>query len=162
MKKNKKAWPWIFLSILIIALDQLSKYFVLKNISAQTVIKIFPFLNLILSLNAGASFGFLNNQNGWQIYILSGVSITISIILIVWLCRLSRSEWIIACPLSLILGGAIGNLIDRIRMGVVTDFVDFHIGHWHFATFNVADTAISIGTTWLILRLLYESVVSKS
>ncbi|HLB56316.1 MAG TPA: signal peptidase II [Coxiellaceae bacterium] len=160
--KNKKAIPWIFLSAFIIALDQFTKYLVLCHITRHTVIRIFPFLNFILSFNAGASFGFLGAQNGWQIYLLSGVSITVSVILIVWLCYLKRSEWMTALPVSLVLGGALGNLIDRIRFGFVTDFVDFHIGHWHFATFNVADSAVSVGATWLVLRLLYESFTRKS
>lgn len=160
--KNKKAIPWIFLSLFIIALDQITKYLVLCHISRHTVIHLFPFLNFILRFNAGASFSFLGNANGWQIYLLSGVSILVSAILIVWLTRLPRSEWVIALPVSLVLGGAIGNLIDRIRFGYVTDFVDFHVRNWHFATFNVADSAVCVGATWLVLRLLYESITGKS
>lgn len=160
MKKNASCW--IFLSVFIIALDQFTKYLVLCYITRHTVIRIFPFLNLILRFNSGASFSFLSNVSGWQIYLLSTVSITVSVILIVWLCYLKRSEWMTALPVSLVLGGAIGNLIDRVRYGFVTDFVDFHIGHWHFATFNVADSAVSIGATWLVLRLLYESFARKS
>ena len=156
MIHTNKAWPWLFLSALIIACDQLTKYIILKHFTEQTVVHIFPFLNFMLSFNAGASFGFLNSQNGWQIYLLSSVSIIVSIVLIVWLCRLSRREWWIAAPISLVLGGALGNLIDRVRFGYVLDFIDFHVGGWHFATFNVADAAVSIGATWLVLRLFYE------
>jgi signal peptidase II len=75
---------------------------------------------------------------------------------------LPKSEWLVALPVSLVLGGALGNLIDRIRFGFVTDFIDFHVYGWHYATFNVADSAVSVGATWLILRLLYESITSKS
>lgn len=161
-QSTKKAYPWIFLSVFIIALDQFTKYSVLKHFTEQTVVHIFPFLNFIVRFNAGASFSFLGNASGWQVYLLSGISITVSTILIVWLSRLARSEWVIALPVSLVLGGAIGNLIDRVRFGYVTDFVDFHVRNWHFATFNVADSAVSVGATWLVLRLLYEGFVSKS
>lgn len=156
---NKKALPWIFISALIIALDQITKYIVLTHLTEQSVVHVFPFLNFILSFNAGASFGFLGAQNGWQVYLLSGVSIIVSVVLVIWLSRLSRSEWVLALPVSLVLGGALGNLIDRIRFGYVTDFIDFHVRNWHFATFNVADSAVSVGATWLVLRLLYESII---
>lgn len=153
---TQKAWPWLSLSVFIIAIDQIAKYFVLKNITEQTVVHIFPWLNFILRFNAGASFSFLGNAGGWQVYLLSMISIVASVFLIIWLCCLSRSAWWIAMPVSLVLGGAIGNLIDRLRFGLVTDFIDFHVGHWHFATFNIADSAISVGATWIVLRLLYE------
>ena|SRR3990167_8803737 len=162
MKKNKTAWPWIVVSILIVLVDQLTKYYLVTHFTEQTVMRIFPFLNFILSFNAGSAFGFLNNQPGWQIYLLAGISITVSIILIAWLCRLSRREWWIAIPVSFVLGGAIGNLIDRMRFGLVTDFIDFHIGNWHYATFNVADSFVCVGAIWLIVRLFYESVTGKS
>ncbi|MCX7125956.1 MAG: signal peptidase II [Gammaproteobacteria bacterium] len=157
MKKNKTASPWILLSVLIIALDQLTKYLVQQNIAAHQTIKIFPFLNFILRFNDGAAFSFLGAQNGWQIYLLSGISIAVSLVLIIWLTRLARSEWWIAVPVSLVLGGALGNLIDRVRYGFVTDFIDFHVKNWHYATFNVADSAVCVGAAWLILRLIYES-----
>jgi signal peptidase II len=91
------------------------------------------------------------------VYLLSGVSITVSLVLLIWLARLPRSAFWTALPVSLILGGAIGNLIDRVRFGYVIDFLDFHARGWHYATFNVADSAVSIGAAWLIVRLLYES-----
>src|SRR3989338_4180129 len=160
--KNKKVWFWISCSFFIIVCDQLTKYLVIEHLTEQSVVQVLPFLNFILRFNAGASFSFLGNASGWQIYLLSGVSIAVSAILIIWLCRLARSEWVIALPVSLVLGGALGNLIDRIRFGYVTDFVDFHVRNWHFATFNVADSAVSVGATWLVLRLLYESFTRKS
>ncbi len=161
-ESTKKAWPWIYLSIFIIVCDQFTKYLVLKHFTEQTIVHIFPFLNFILSFNAGASFGFLDAQSGWQIYLLSAVSIIVSIILITWLCRHARSEWMIAMPVSLVLGGALGNLMDRLRFGFVTDFIDFHVNGWHFATFNIADSAVSVGATWIVLRLLYESFTRES
>lgn len=158
----KKAWLWIFVSILVIAFDQLTKYLVLKNFTDQTIMPIFPFLNFILRFNAGAAFSFLGNAAGWQLYLLSGISILISVVLIIWLCRLSRSEWQIALPISLVLGGALGNLIDRVRFGYVIDFIDFHIHGWHYATFNIADSAVCVGALWIFVRLFYESITRQS
>lgn len=162
MKKNKTAWPWIFVSLLIVFFDQLTKYYFLTHFTEQTVVRIFPFLNFILRFNPGAAFSFLGSQSGWQIYLLAGISIFVAMILIIWLCRLSRREWWIAVPVSFVLGGAIGNLIDRMRFGLVTDFIDFHIGNWHYATFNVADSFVCIGAAWLIMRLVYETITGKS
>lgn len=158
---TKKAWPWIAVSIVIIALDQLTKYFVLMHFTDQTVFRVSPFLNFILRFNAGAAFSFLGNAEGWQIYLLSGISIIISVALIIWLCRLSRSTWQLAFPISFILGGALGNLIDRVRFGYVIDFVDFHIGHWHYATFNIADSAVCVGAITLVLRYMYHGICKK-
>lgn len=160
-QKNQTAVSWILLSILIIALDQWSKYFVAMSFTQTTVIHVLPFLNFILRFNDGAAFSFLNHQSGWQIYFLSGISMTISIILTIWLCRIKRSDGWVAMPVSFILGGAIGNFIDRVRLHVVIDFIDFHVGHWHFATFNVADAAVSVGATCLVLKLLCDSMSDK-
>lgn len=160
--KNKTAWPYIFVSVLIIVFDQCTKFYFASHFTETTLVRIFPFLNFILRFNAGAAFSFLGGQNGWQIYLLSGISIVVSLILMIWLTRLSRREWWIALPVSFVLGGAIGNLIDRVRFGVVIDFIDFHVGNWHYATFNIADSFVCIGAAWLMLGLIYESIVSKS
>ena len=162
MKKIKTAWPWLLLSALIILLDQVSKHLVLAHVTALDVVRVFPFLNIILRLNAGAAFSFLGSESGWQIYLLSVISVVVSVVLVAWLSQLPRREWWIAAPVSLVLGGALGNLIDRIHYGYVIDFVDFHLVDWHFATFNIADAAVSIGATWLIIRVVYESLVGKS
>jgi signal peptidase II len=162
VSQSKKAWPFLFVSLLIVIADQLVKYYFLTNYNIHTVVNVFPFLNFILRFNPGAAFSFLGSQQGWQIYLLSAISIIVSGVLIGWLCRLSRQEWWIALPVSFVLGGAIGNLIDRLRFGVVIDFIDFHIGNWHYATFNVADSFVCIGAFWIIVRLIYESIASES
>lgn len=160
--KNKSALSWIVVSVLIVALDQWSKYFVTTHFSEATTVSVAPFLNFILRFNDGAAFSFLGAEGGWQIYLLSAISISISLILIVWLYRIARSEWCLAIPLSFVLGGAVGNLIDRLRLGFVVDFIDFHVKNWHFATFNVADSFVCVGATLLVLRLFYESITRKS
>ncbi|MDP1574755.1 MAG: signal peptidase II [Coxiellaceae bacterium] len=161
MKKIKTAWPWLLLSALIICLDQVSKHLVLAHVSALDVVRVLPFLNIILRLNAGAAFSFLGSESGWQIYLLSVISVVVSVVLVAWLSQLPRREWWIAAPVSLVLGGALGNLIDRIHYGYVIDFMDFHLFDWHFATFNIADAAVSVGATWLIVRVVYESLIGK-
>jgi len=162
MKKNKTAWPWLLLSVLIVLLDQVVKHFVMMHITALDTVRVFPFLNVIFRLNAGAAFSFLGSASGWQVYLLSFISIVVSIALCTWLAHLPRREWWIACPVSMVLGGAIGNLIDRIHYRFVIDFIDFHLYHWHFATFNIADAAVCIGATWLMARVIYESLIGKS
>ena len=129
MKKIKTAWPWLLLSALIILLDQVSKHLVLAHVTALDVVRVFPFLNIILRLNAGAAFSFLGSESGWQIYLLSVISVVVSVVLVAWLSQLPRREWWIAAPVSLVLGGALGNLIDRIHYGYVIDFVDFNGEH---------------------------------
>jgi len=159
---NRSAWPWLWISVFVIMLDQCSKYLVLQHVLYDNPIRVFPFLNVMLRFNTGAAFSFLESANGWQVFVLAGISIVISLCLIVWVFRLTWCEWILAMPLCLILGGALGNLIDRLRFGYVVDFIDFHVGGWHFATFNIADSAVSIGATVLVIRLLYESITRQS
>lgn len=162
MQIEKKAWPWLTLSLLIVIIDQVTKYLVLSHLHYSEPVHVFPFLNLTLRFNTGAAFSFLGNENGWQVALFAGVSVLVSIALVVWLCRIQRNAIFLALPISLILGGALGNLIDRLRLGYVVDFFDFHVGTWHFATFNVADSAVTVGAVLLILRLVYESIAGKS
>lgn len=148
-KNNQLRWLWV--SIAIIALDQISKYFIATNFNFYKVIEIFPFLNLILSHNTGAAFGLLCLAGGWQRWFFAAIALVVSIVIAYSLSRMPRDKNWFACALALILGGALGNLYDRAVLGYVIDFIDFHVGNWHFATFNIADSAICIGVAmWLI------------
>lgn len=159
MKINKsqfyKASPWFLLSILVVVLDQLTKYWVVHHLYGGRSLQILPFFNLILSFNKGAAFNFLGQQNGWQVLFLSAISVIVIVALLIWLLRLSYPNTWTACALSLVIGGAAGNLIDRVRYSVVTDFFDFHIGNWHYATFNTADSAIVTGVVMLLLQTCF-------
>lgn len=155
MRLLRKNGLWLLLSIVIIGLDQLSKYLVVQHLQFQQPYFLTPFFNLNLNFNAGAAFSFLSNAGGWQIHLFQGISIVASIVLIAWLLLLKPSENIKALGLSLIIGGAIGNLIDRVRLNYVVDFFDFHINTWHFATFNVADSAVCVGAFFLILSMVW-------
>jgi signal peptidase II len=137
----------------IILLDQLTKYLAVYFLVLHEPKPILPFFNLTLAYNTGAAFSFLNQASGWQAWLFSGIAIIISLIIIVWLYRLPSDKPWLSCALALILGGALGNLIDRIVHGYVVDFVDLYIGQWHFAFFNVADAAVCIGALMLALDL---------
>lgn len=152
-QEKKHAWPWLIVSILVILLDQFTKFVFSHVLFLNEPVMLLPILNFTLQHNPGAAFSFLMGVK-WAAYFLAAISILVSIAILIWLFRTNRSEWLLCLGLSLILGGAIGNLIDRIRLNFVIDFVDFHLGSWHFATFNVADSAISIGALLLIINFL--------
>lgn len=156
MMKTKKASPWLYLSVLAIVFDQVTKYEAVRHWTMGKPIKIFPFLNFTLNHNTGAAFSFLGTGSGWQIYSFAAISLVIAVFLIVWLSRTGRSDYVIAIGLSLVIGGALGNFIDRVYLGYVVDFIDFHIKDWHYATFNFADSAICIGTLLVICMIIRE------
>jgi signal peptidase II len=141
---------FLWISGLVVALDQASKYAAAKYLIRYAEVKLLPFLNLTLVYNAGAAFGFLSAGSGWQNLLFSTIAVVACVAIFVMLRGLSARDWVLAAALTLILGGAIGNLIDRLAHGYVIDFIDFHFGGWHFWTFNIADSAITIGTIALI------------
>jgi signal peptidase II len=155
MKKNLHLLIWPALSI--VALDQISKYIVLKSIELHGSIPVISgFFNLVHTRNRGMAFGILNRPGSdLGYYVLVTVTLVAVILVLFWFSRLKQKERILAPGLSLILGGAIGNLIDRIRLREVIDFLDFDLVLIHWPAFNVADSAITIGTFWVVLSLLF-------
>ncbi len=143
---------WLGLSALALVLDQASKLAITSTMQLHDSIALIPSLNLTYVHNTGASFSFLSDAGGWQRWLFAGLAIVISTSLTVWLARLQKYETLLAAAIALVLGGAIGNLIDRLAYGYVIDFVDFYIGSWHFAIFNIADAAISIGVGLMLLE----------
>jgi signal peptidase II len=140
---------WLWLSVLIIILDYMTKLWMTRWLDQTSIIPVFPCLNFILTHNFGAAFSFLGHADGWQRWFFSAISALVSVCLVRMLYRGGLNNWV-ACAIALILGGAIGNLYDRLSLGYVIDFIDFCIGYWHFATFNLADTAISVGAViWI-------------
>lgn len=154
MPKNpdKKAWSWLWVSLLIVLLDQLTKYGVSHSFQYGEVYSLNAYLNIWLQYNAGAAYGMLSQGGGWQTFFLASVSMLVSLVLFLMLSKTPRSSKLLALGLSLVLGGAIGNLIDRLRYQYVIDFIDFHVKSWHFATFNIADAAITVGAACLLLH----------
>lgn len=143
---------WLLLSALVIVLDQASKVWVLATLHlGEPHPVIAGFLNWNLAFNRGAAFSFLSDGSGWQRGFFIVLALAISVVLIVWLQRTRRSDWRTGVPLALIIGGAIGNVIDRIRFGKVTDFIQVYYQHWAYPTFNLADSAITVGAVALIV-----------
>ena len=134
------------LSLLIILLDQVSKYYAAHYLSfTQAVIIIPHYFNLFLMHNTGASFSFLAQMSGWQRWFLSITAIIIALALLVWLLALPKNQYWMAAALSLVIGGAIGNVIDRLQLAYVVDFIQVYYKNYYFPTFNIADSAIVIG-----------------
>jgi signal peptidase II len=146
---------WLWLSVVVIALDQSSKQLVEATFMLYETLPVLPFFNLTLAYNEGAAFSFLSDQGGWQRWLFSGLALVVTTVLIVWLARL-RSERLLAVSLSLVIGGAVGNLIDRLLFGHVIDFLDLYYGQWHWPAFNIADAAITLGVVLMFLDALLE------
>ena len=144
---------WLLLSLLVIVLDQLSKFWIVGSFQFGDSVALTSFFNLVHARNAGAAFSFLASESGWQRFFFIGIASSASI-LIVYLLRKHADEPWFCLALSLVLGGALGNLIDRVRYGYVVDFLDFYYAGWHFPAFNVADSAITLGAALLILDSL--------
>ncbi len=144
---------WLSISLLVIVLDQLSKFWIVGAFSFGDGLALTSFFNLVHAHNSGAAFSFLAGESGWQRFFFIGIASAASL-LIVYLLRKHATERWFCLALSLVLGGALGNLMDRVRLSYVIDFLDFHYGSWHFPAFNVADSAITLGAALLILDSL--------
>lgn len=142
---------WLSLSALVIVLDQLSKAWIINHFFIGESISILSVFNLVLAHNSGAAFSFLNDAGGMQRWLFSIIAVAASV-WIIWLLRRHRAQVLFALALSMILGGALGNLIDRLAYGYVVDFLSFHWDEHYFPAFNVADSAISCGAFLLILE----------
>jgi signal peptidase II len=142
---------WLNLSALVIVLDQLTKWLMVNWLELHQTVEVLPFFNFTLAHNYGAAFSFLASAGGWQRWFFVALAVIISIALTVWLKRLPTNARLEAASLALILGGAIGNVIDRLIYGYVIDFLDVFYGSYHWPAFNIADSAICIGAVLLIL-----------
>jgi len=151
LPRRQSGLAWLMVSATIIALDQLTKAIVLRTLEPYVPHTVIPgFFNWTLAFNTGAAFSFLADQEGWQRWLFTALAIAVSAVLARWLARTPRSDWRTALPLALVIGGALGNLIDRIRAGHVTDFIQVYYRDWVFPSFNVADSAISVGAVLLV------------
>ena len=146
------ALSWLGLSALLIVADQWSKAWATASlVYRQPVPVIDGFWNWTLVHNYGAAFSFLSDAGGWQRWFFSTLAVVISGVLAVMLARTPRSDWRTALPFALVIAGALGNLVDRVRFGYVVDFVDWYVGSYHWPAFNVADSAIVVGAVLLVL-----------
>ncbi len=140
------------LSLLVLVLDQFTKYLALEYLTLYEEKPITLFFNLSLAHNKGAAFSFLSQAGQYGVWFLIGFSLVMSLFIFVWLLRVAKNKGALGVSLALILGGALGNLLDRIRYGYVIDFIDIYIKNWHWPAFNIADSAICIGMVLLLLR----------
>lgn len=154
---NASVWPWLGLAVAIVLLDQLTKTLILGNYRLGDSTTITGFFNVIRAHNTGAAFNFLSNAGGWQRWFFTGIGVAAAGF-IVWMLRSHPGQKLFAFALACILGGAVGNVIDRLLHGYVVDFLDFHWGFLaglfpggHFPAFNIADAGITVGAVGLIL-----------
>jgi signal peptidase II len=160
MTVMKRVAPWLAISALIVIADQMSKSAISSTLRLGEVREIAGFFNLVLAHNRGAAFSFLSDAGGWQRLLFIGIAVAATAFIFVMLARHSN-ERLFSAGLALILGGALGNLWDRIALGHVVDFLDFHAFGWHFWAFNLADSAITVGAGLLILDSLRAAGTAK-
>ena len=140
---------WLALAALLAALDQLSKFAIARMLTASGNIELAPFINLVLVHNRGAAFSLFSSASGWQRELFIAIAVIASV-WVIYLLRTYSRQTLFCFALSLILGGAIGNVIDRVLFGAVIDFLDFHVAGYHWPAFNVADAAITCGAVLLV------------
>lgn len=151
MRSAVRLGGWYLLALAIVVLDQLTKGLAEHYLQYGAPVRLTAWFNLTLQYNTGAAFSFLSDAGGWQRYFFSVVAAVISLVLALWLYRLPREQRLLALALTLILGGAIGNLWDRLVLGHVVDFISVHYGGYYFPAFNLADSAITVGAACMIL-----------
>lgn len=151
MNRDHPQLRWLWISLLVVALDQSSKLFAEAQLVPHQAVNLFPYFDWYLTYNTGAAFSFLADAGGWQRWLFTAIAIVISVIILQWIRNLAREETLTAVSLSLILGGAIGNLIDRIYLGHVIDYIQVWLGSYPWPAFNVADAAIFVGAVLLIV-----------
>ena len=166
MKSNITVRPnalvWLGLSALVIILDQWTKQWVLNSLPEyQPIAVIDGFWNWFRTYNKGAAFSFLSDAGGWQHWFFSGLAILISSLLTFWLAKTPRADWRSALPFSLVIGGALGNVIDRFRHGHVVDFIQWYYGDFYWPAFNIADAAIMCGAAIMIVFSLFNGDKAK-
>ena len=147
---------YLTIATMVLLLDQLSKWWALNNLQLGIPEAVLPFLNWLLLFNPGAAFSFLAQGTGWQRWFFTIIGLAASAY-IIWLLRKSQGEKLLCLALSLILGGALGNVIDRIMYGAVVDFIDLHYANWHWPAFNLADSAICLGAALIVWCELRKS-----
>jgi len=146
---------WLWLVLLALVLDQITKLWVAANFYLGETLELVPFFNFKYAHNPGAAFSFLGDAGGWQRWFFTAIASTISLLLIWWLYKTPKQQTLLSISYSLILSGAVGNLVDRVSYGYVIDFLDVYVGNYHWPTFNIADAAICIGAALIVLDAFF-------
>lgn len=155
-----KMWPWLAWALVILIADQLTKTLILGAYRLGDATYVTSFFNIVRAHNTGAAFSFLADAGGWQRWVFTGIGV-VATLFIVWQLRAHPGQKLFCFALSSILGGAVGNVVDRMMHGYVVDFLDVHAAGWHFPAFNLADSAITVGAVCLILDELLRVKRSK-
>ncbi|CAB1368036.1 prolipoprotein signal peptidase (signal peptidase II) [Denitratisoma oestradiolicum] len=156
MTMRARLFPWYALAAAVVAADQVTKAWVLAVLRLGEGMVLTPFFNLVLVFNRGAAFSFLASAEGWQRWFFVVLALVISVGIVIAMRKAAANRWLLAA-LALVLGGALGNVIDRLIYGAVVDFLDFHAAGWHWPAFNLADSAICVG----IVLLLWQEFKHK-
>lgn len=154
-EQMRKNFSWLWLALIIIVLDQASKWYFSATMQLGDSINLLPGFNWTLAHNYGAAFSFLHDAGGWQRWFFAGIALVVSGGILFWLRSVPANARFLACALVLVLGGALGNLYDRMMLGYVVDFVHVYYGTWHFPAFNIADAGITVGAIMLIIDSLF-------
>jgi signal peptidase II len=154
MASNRSHLLWLFLLAAgIVILDQITKMLAVSSLEYAVPHTVFSGFDLLLVHNLGAAFSFLEDAGGWQRWGLAGIAAAASIFIVAWLLRLPKKQVLLGTALACILGGAMGNLYDRVVLGYVVDFISVYYGEWRFATFNVADVALNVGAFLMVVDI---------
>lgn len=153
---------WMIIAAVIVIADQITKYIATVKLEMYESIAVMPMFNFTLMHNEGAAFSFLSDAGGWQRWFFTIISFVVSIVLIVWIKKLKPEEKCEALAFSFILGGAVGNLIDRVYWGYVIDFIDIYYNKSHWPAFNIADSAITIGVVILIVDTIFPNLFKRN
>lgn len=151
-----QAWRWYGLALLVIVLDQISKYWVSAELVYGEPVIFTSFFNFTLQYNTGAAFSFLSDAGGWQRWFFTIIALVVSVVLVVWIARIAAQKTLETFALAMILGGAIGNVYDRIMFGHVIDFIVVHYQDYYWPAFNLADSAITLGAVLLIADMMFS------
>ena len=159
---NKMAFAWLLFSVVILVLDLWTKQIATDTLTLYRPVELTSWLNMTLAHNYGAAFSFLSDAGGWQRWLFTGLASVVTVVLVVWLLRLAAKEKLTAAALSLVIGGAVGNLVDRIMNGYVVDFIDVYYRTHHWPAFNLADSAITCGVILLLVDGMFFASAAKT
>jgi signal peptidase II len=156
--RNTRFYAWMAVAALVVVADQVTKWAIVEWVALYERVPLNSFINLTHQRNTGAAFSFLANAGGWQRWFFVVLATVVSVVIVVWLWRIrNERQAVLGAGLALVLGGAVGNLIDRFNYGFVTDFIQVWIGDWAYPSFNIADVGITVGAALLIIDALFFS-----
>jgi signal peptidase II len=148
---GRRPWLGLVVAVIVVALDQWTKHIATSELDYRVPVMVTSWFDWMLTYNTGAAFSFLADAGGWQRWFLTGIAAAVSVFIVVWLFRLNPADRGLVLPLGLILGGGMGNLIDRVLLGHVVDFISLHYEHRYWPAFNLADSAITLGAAWWLV-----------